>query len=261
MQEKFYEISKLLLHRSKVIYAYKQAKTASQRADELHLQLIGVCRQVQEAVKDKVGTSLEQRQQELETLKERLKEVSRIGFAISEEIRFLRYAQNSIRVNSGNYFFFCQELGSPPFFEEFYHQSQRQLLEQVTSDLNYITPSYDLANQTIATIRGYMNIEQARCEQENQSLEEKRDEEKEKRDRKLQDTIEAISIALGAVAIIASFAGMLEKPICIPLGQKCSWLPHPFLLWVVSSMFLAWLFYQLVLWFKTGGWQSPREKR
>jgi hypothetical protein len=287
IQEKWHEIRKLLLYRSKVLYAYRQAKTASQRADELHLELIGVCQQVQEAVEVKVGTSLEQRQQELETLKERLKEISQIGFNIFEEIRFLKYSQNTIRVNSANYLHFYKELGSPVFLREFYQQSQRQLLEQVTSDLNYITPSYDLANQAIATIRGFINIEQARCEQENQMLEErrdeekakrdrelqdrekkrdkekaerdrelqdrekKRDEEKAKRDRKLQDTVEAISIALGAVAIIASFAGMLEKPLCIPLGQKCSWLPHPFLRWVVSSMFLGLLFYQLVLWFKT----------
>jgi hypothetical protein len=271
IQEKWHEIRKLLLYRSKVLYAYRQAKTASQRADELHLELIGVCQQVQEAVEVKVvGTSLEQRQQELETLKERLKEISQIGFNIFEEIRFLKYSQNTIRVNSANYLHFYKELGSPVFLREFYQQSQRQLLEQVTSDLNYITPSYDLANQAIATIRGFINIEQARCEQDNQMLEErrdeekakrdrelqdrekKRDEEKAKRDRKLQDTVEAISIALGAVAIIASFAGMLEKPLCIPLGQKCSWIPHPFLRWVVSSMFLGWLFYQLVLWLKTG---------
>lgn len=271
IQEKWHEIRKLLLYRSKVLYAYRQAKTASQRADELHLKLIGFCQQVREAVEVevKVGTSLEQRQQELEILKELLKEISRIGFDIFEKVRFLRYSKNSIRLNSANYLHFCKELGSPVFLREFYQQSQRQLLEQVTSDLNYITPSYDLANQAIATIRGYINIEQARCEQENQMLEERRDEEKAKRDlelqdrekkrdkekaerdRKLQDTVEAISIALGAVAIIASFAGMLEKPLCIPLGQKCSWLPHPFLRWVVSSMFLGLLFYQLVLWFKT----------
>ena len=73
-----------------------------------------------------------------------------------------------------------------------------------------------------------MEIEQTRCEQEAQDLLEKRDREEALRDRHLQDTIEALGIALGAVAIIASFAGMLEKPLCLRLWEECSPWRHPF---------------------------------
>jgi hypothetical protein len=274
IQAKWHEIRKLLLYRSKINYAYGQAKYASQRADELHLELIELHKKVELAIEknETQGNDLKQRENELENLKKQLKEISSIGFKLFDEIRFLKYSLNSISVNSHDYLSTFKEIAFPnyqskdiPFLYEFYQQSQKQLLPQISSDLNYATPSYELARQLISTIRGYVEIEQARCEQEAQVLLEqrdreealrdrqaqvlleKRDREEALRDRRLQDTIEALGIALGAVAIIASFAGMLEKPLCIPLWEKCSPIPHPFVCWVLISLLLAWIFYQIIL--------------
>jgi hypothetical protein len=259
IQEKWHEIRKLLLYRSKIIYAYEQAKYASQQADKLHLQLIEVHKKVEVAIEknETQGNDLKQRENELKNLKEQLKEISSIGFDLFEKIRFLRYSHNGINVNSHDYLVMLKEIAFPnyqskdiPFLYEFYHQSQKQFLPQISSDLNYATSSYELARQLISTIRGYVEIEQARCDQEAQVLLEKRDREEALRDRRLQDTVEALGIALGAVAIIASLAGMLEKLPCIPLWEKCSPSLHPFVLWVLISLLLAGLFYWFILWLK-----------
>ena len=190
-------------------------------------------------------------------MKTSLKDISIAGFKLSEEIRYLRYNYRTIDINAFNY---QTELvlikkdilprDSLNFLYEFYLRSQKQFLKQISGDLSYIIPSYDLANQTIAVIRGYLEIEQTRCERELQTLTENENEREADRDKKLQDTVESIGMALGATAIIASYSGQLEKPWRWPWSSDSSSYPHPFIYHVLVSFLLAWLFYRMAFWIK-----------
>jgi len=251
LQKRLHELKKLLWHRSKMLDSFQKAQASSKKADSLYLKIKGLSQGVKERIDLPDGdrsqaTPLEKRLTELDFLKTSLKKISIAGFKLSEEMRYLRYNYKTIDINAFNY---QTELGlikkdalpgdSLNFLYEFYLRSQKQFLKQISGDLSYIIPSYDLANQTIAVIRSYLEIEQTRCQQI-----------EEERDKKLQDTVESIGMALGATAIIASYSGQLEKPWRWPWSSDSSSYPHPFIYHVLVSFLLAWLFYRMAFWIK-----------
>jgi len=262
VQKRLHELKKLLCYRSKMLDSFQQAQASRKKADFLYLDIKALSQGVKERIDLPDGdrsqaTPLEKRLAELDFLKTSLKDISIAGFKLSEEMRYLRYNYKTIDINAFNY---QTELGlikkdtlsgdSLNFLYEFYLRSQKQFLKQISGDLSYIIPSYDLANQTIAVIRGYLEIEQTRCERELQTLTENENEREADRDKKLQDTVESIGMALGATAIIASYSGQLEKPWRWPWSSDSSSYPHPFIYHVLVSFLLAWLFYRMAFWIK-----------
>jgi hypothetical protein len=255
VQKRLHELKKLLCYRSKILKSSQQAQASSKKADSLYPHIKGLSQGVKERIDLQSAdpsqvVPLKKRLAELDFLKTSLKDISIAGFKLSEEIRYLRYNYRTIDINAFNY---QTELvlikkdilprDSLNFLYEFYLRSQKQFLKQISGDLSYIIPSYDLANQTIAVIRGYLEIEQTRCERELQTLTENENEREADRDKKLQDTVESIGVALSATAIIASYSGQLEKPWRWPWSSDSSSYPHPFINHVVVSILLVWMLY------------------
>ncbi|ODG99709.1 hypothetical protein A4S05_36935 [Nostoc sp. KVJ20] len=103
-------------------------------------------------------------------------------------------------------------------------------VEQINTNLAYLTPGQNLFDQMIATIRGIVEVEQA------------------KRDRSLEKTIQILGIAFGGGAIVSGVVtGHIDKPFA---QINFKYPVHP----LVSSLlwsFLATAFFWLLAWLFT----------
>ena len=111
------------------------------------------------------------------------------------------------------------------FLSNFLQLAEDTFVEQINTNLAYLTPGQNLFDQMIGIIRGIVEIEQA-----------KRDRERLKKEQELQDTVEAIGIGIGTAAILASTSPLIfDKPWRWPSSPDSSWYPHPFIITVVIS--------------------------
>lgn len=260
VQQRYREIKKLLCCRSKILFSFQQAKNATKEADHLYFEVKSNSEAVREQVeKGKAIVNLEEKYQELDNLKTCLQEVAKLSFDLFEEIRYLQYTPNTINSNSHNYLTELQliELDKQPqdnldFLHQFYQRSQNQFLKQINIDLNYITPCYDLANQTIAVIKGYIDIEQTKSDRALKESIDKKAEAEAKSDRHTQNLIQSVGAGIGAgistAGIIAtSYPLITAKPWAKPSLHKPL---HPFIASVLVS-FVAGAIVGLIVWWIT----------
>ncbi|OIP69618.1 MAG: hypothetical protein AUK43_12470 [Oscillatoriales cyanobacterium CG2_30_40_61] len=106
-------------------------------------------------------------------------------------------------------------------------------------NLNYLSPGQDLLEQLINTIRGLVEIEQAKIDQENTkalSITEKAEEE---RDKSLERTISTLGVGLAAGGIASSItSAYIEKPLTLSYLEKSQSVP-PFILAFLLSVGIA----------------------
>ncbi len=175
-------------------------------------------------------------QEKLNSLTEKLKELPQLAAKYTRLLRNLEDYQNTIAINTENYHERSQQIHGKiqqenlEFLEIFYQKNALFFQKQISADLGYFHHGSALLEQAISSIRGIVEIEQA------------------KRDRSLETTIQIIGVALGGGAIVSGVVTEnIDKPFA-PLNFKYPF--HP----LVSSLFwsvLATLVFGLLAWLWT----------
>lgn len=222
----YWELSELFLYYHKIISTFQFSRDCSNEADEL--------------IRDKIETELTNflnldkntgenfHPNQLNQLEEKLNLITQIIPQYALKIRNLEYALNTIIINHGNYQKTLKRLQaqsgeSLDFFARFIHRECDNFQFQIQADLNYFKPASNLLDQTIASIRGLVEVEQA------------------KREKSLQKTIEALGIGIGAGGIFASATSghITSVEIALPIPHQHCRINLPAGLVSVTSSFIV----------------------
>ncbi|MEH2457855.1 hypothetical protein [Nostoc sp.] len=122
----------------------------------------------------------------------------------------------------------CIKSDNLEFLSNFLDLAEDTFVEQINTNLAYLTPGQNLFDQMIATIRAIVEVEQA------------------KRDRSLEGTIQVLGAAFGGGAIVSGVVSQyIDKPFA-PTNFKYS--VSPLILSLLWS-FLATTFFGLMAYF------------
>ncbi|MEG4320661.1 MULTISPECIES: hypothetical protein [unclassified Microcoleus] len=271
-----YHLMNLLCARSKILFVYNQAKESYCLGQQIATKL------------DKLRPEFTQiesepnREVKLTKLKSLLATVRSLVFDYTKELRHLREFSNTIDINTENYedaYVKIKELSVDGdnllFLEKFRSLCDRKYQSQIQKYLNYLMANQDLFQQTISTIRGMVEIEQAELSREQAEREHQRDreqiqlyqqkeqeqkdrdeaqiqldkanEDKErKRDRQLENTIFFVGTAIGGGQIFSA-AYPLIKDTPIYLLPDFSRPLHPFTATIFWSLVFGIVFGLLIL--------------
>ncbi|MEI1375692.1 hypothetical protein PQG02_03120 [Nostoc sp. UHCC 0926] len=229
---KYYDhLIDLLLCRSKIIYARSEARWCHEQARVAYSDLEKYKQEFKEQKNNRIDLKFGKFNQWLQ-------EIPEISFNYVDYLRDLELHRTTIKTNSKNYRLYLEKLNkiclksdNLEFLSNFLELAEDTFVEQINTNLAYLTPGQNLFDQMIGTIRGIVELEQA------------------KRDRSLEDTIQVVSIAFGGGAIVS---GVVTQHIDKPFTEINFKYPiHPLvlsLLWsflaTVACFLLArlWLF-------------------
>ncbi len=239
----YLELPSLFLFYHKIIKAFSDSREDYKEVDSLFNQITDTINNIKKKLpvnnssqKDKVKAKRNRsiqilKQNELEKLKETLKQLLSISLDYSIGLRKLEFHLNSIAINTHNYKTKINQLevisnSKLGFLQSFAEEECQVFQEQIKGNLNYLHQGTILLEQAIDSIRGLVEIDQA------------------KRDRQLQDLIFAVGTGIGAGGIVAASYGLIvEKPsLSVPeinLQVGYFYLPHPFVMSVALSISLG----------------------
>ncbi|MBD2483051.1 hypothetical protein [Planktothrix sp. FACHB-1365] len=158
---------------------------------------------------------------DLEGLKKQLITLIKIAPQYTLKLRNLEYALNTININVGNYQRILKHLQQETeddleFFVCFLNRECQTLPAQIQADLNYLKPASNLLDQAISSIRGLVEIEQAKLDREKAEILRTNEDNERKRDQSLEQTISMLGFGLGVGGIVSSIASAyIEKPLTI----------------------------------------------
>lgn len=194
----YWELPSLLLYHHKIITAYADSRLdyheLDKKVSEIETLISSLNSQPQ---KNQILSS-----NELEDFNQKLKQLLTLSLDYSRKLRNLEYYQNTIAIHSSNYqtkLNYLQKLtnNNLDFFTSLCREEWTTLQTQIKADLNYFHQGTIILNQGIESIRGLIEIDQAKSDRL------KQDREKQK-DIRLQITILAIGSGLGVAGIISA---------------------------------------------------------
>ncbi|MEO9127647.1 MAG: hypothetical protein ABI262_23615, partial [Microcoleus sp.] len=226
----------------KIEYAYKQGRESYKEARKLYSALEAKIKEF------KQDLPLEELQKLLEAMPE-------ISMQYQRKLRNLQGHYTTIQVNQRNYQNYLQEFwkaGDIASWQDFDKITCKRYLQQIETYISYIQPGKDLIGEFINTLRGLVEIEQAKCDGKLQQTLQDIEKGDKKRDQELEITIQAvgtgIGVGIGFAGILASSYPLIEKPWALPSFQH-PLPPHPFIIAIgVSCLcggglgWLAWFF-------------------
>lgn len=229
----YYPLIDLLLCRSKIIYARFEAIWCYQQARSAYSDLEKYKQEFKEQKNNPIDLKFDK-------FNGWLNEIPEISFNYVDYLRDLELHRTTIETNSKNYRLYldklnqvCIESDNLEFLSNFLELAEYTFVQQINTNLAYLTPGQNLFDQMIGTIRGIIEVEQA------------------KRDRSLERTIQILGVALGGGAIVSGVVTQyIDKPFVI-----FNYPVHP----LVSSLFwsvLATLIFGIVAWWVT----KPKRK-
>jgi hypothetical protein len=255
-QKVYHYFLQLLCCRSKILYAYHQARLCNREAREL-------CSQIEKRVTEfsqmkAESENPEERSQRVEQLKKWLIEIQQTGFKYAHRLRDMEDHKTAIAINSENYCYWFSQIrnyslpeDNLDFLDNFLNRICKHFQEQIQVDLRYLTPAQALFQQMIDTIRGIVEIEAEKQAQE-------REQKQKERDRTLQDTIQCLGVGIGAASIVASTTGYLTQKESVSMPFN-SYSIHPFTLSLIFSIVAGAVFYAGAWWIS--GLINPRRDR
>ncbi len=202
------EILDLLFHRNKIIKAFQDSRLIYRELDREY-SIIEKNMEILQAQFSR-GTVLTAAQ--LQEFQEQLKQLFSKAVTYTRLLRKLEDYDNTIALNLNNYIdilqTICDILGTDKeelsILNNFSRKSAPYMRSQIAGDLGYFRHGTNLIDQAIASIRGIVEIEQARSDRTNQlALRNSEDKEKDRDDR-LESTVQAIGVGLAAGGIAAS---------------------------------------------------------
>lgn len=236
--EYYYPLIDLLNFRSKIIYARSEAIWCYQKARKSYSKLEDKVNQFNR-VRNKPAVN------KLKEFEQWLDEIPKTSFDYARYLRDIELHKITIKTNVKNYRLSLEKIkkncveDNLEFLSNFLELSQDTFVEQINTDLAYLTPAQSLFEQLIESIRGIVEIEET------------------KRDRSLEKTIQIVGIGLGGGAIVSGVvAEHIDKPFAPTINLK--YPIHP----LVSSLFwsvLATIFFGLLGWCLTV-WREKKIK-
>ena len=227
--EYYYPLIDLLNCRSKIIYARSESRWCYQQARKEYSLLEEKVNQFNN-LKDNPADS------KLKEFNQWLNEIPEISFNYARYLRDLELQRNTIKTNTRNYQLHLEKIKAIciqddlDFLSSFLELAEDTFIEQINTDLAYLTPAQRLFEQLIDSIRGIVEIEQT------------------KRDRSLNNTVQILGIGLGGGAIISGVVVQHIDKINQPLAAiSPNNPPHPFYASLALSI-AATLFFTGVGW-------------
>ncbi|MEG4228994.1 hypothetical protein QUA35_23125 [Microcoleus sp. N9_B2] len=248
------EIIDLLFHRNKIIKAFQDSRQIYRELDreyriiEKNMEILQ-----QQFSRGTVLTSVQ-----LQEFQEQLKQLFSKAVTYTSLLRKLEDYDNTIALNLNNYTDIlskiCDILGIDKeelsILNNFSIKTAPYMRSQIAGDLGYFRHGTNLIDQAIASIRGIVEIEQARSDRTNQ-LALRNSEDKEKyRDDRLESTVQAIGVGLAAGGIAASSGTdkLFETVQNHQIPILMQW--HPFVFSFALSFAIA-LFAAGITWWRT----------
>ncbi|MCC3411936.1 MULTISPECIES: hypothetical protein [unclassified Microcoleus] len=202
------EIFDLLFYRNKIIKVFQDSRLIYRELDREY-RIIEKNVEILQAQFSR-GTVLTAAQ--LQEFQEQLKQLFSKAVTYTCLLRKLEDYDNTIVLNLNNYIdilqTICDIIGIDKeelsILNHFSRKSALYMRSQIAGDLGYFRHGTNLIDQAIASIRGIVEIEQARSDRTNQlALRNSEDKEKDRDDR-LESTVQAIGVGLAAGGIAAS---------------------------------------------------------
>lgn len=242
-EQLYWKLPNLLLYHHKIIEAYqKRAKVYPDLDDKI----INIEKLISDIDNKQDRENMRLSDQELEQYKITLKELLQLGLEYSRKLRDLEFYQNTIAINSHNYqtiLNVCKEetQNELKFFTNYAQKEWKTLQDQIKADLNYFHQGTVILNQGIETIRGLIEVDQAKSDRI-------REENQIKRDRNLQITILAIGSGLAVGGIVATSYALVtpETPLLPPQFNHPLRSVSPFYKSVFLSIICAVVTYVLI---------------
>jgi len=202
------EILNLLFHRNKIIKAFQDSRLIYDELDREYR----IIEKNMEILQQQFSRGTVLTAAQLQEFQEQLKQLFSKAVTYTRLLRKLEDYDNTIALNLNNYTDIlskiCDILGTDKeelsILNNFSRKTAPYVRSQIAGDLGYFRHGTNLIEQAIASIRGIVEIEQARSDRTNQ-LALRNSEDKEKyRDDRLQSTVQAIGVGLAAGGIAAS---------------------------------------------------------
>jgi hypothetical protein len=250
------EIFNLLFHRNKIIKAFQDSRQIYRELDREYRIIEKNMEILQQQFAQGTVLTLPQ----LQEFQEQLKQLFCKAVTYTRLLRKLEDFDNTIAINLYNYSDLLQKIcvriesdeEELSILNRFSIKSAPYMRSQIAGDLGYFRHGTGLIEQAIASIRGIVEIEQARSDRTNQ-LELRNSEQQEKnRDDRLESTIQAIGVGLAAGGIAASsgtdkfFETLKNNPATAPVTTVL----HPFVFSFLLSCAIA-LGSAAIVWWRT----------
>ena len=257
-------LTDLLFYRAKIVKSFRDSRPIYQGLDGEYFEIEKSLDKLQEKLDKHCDTSTSDYY--LEDFKTQLKYFAQESLPYTRLLRKMEDLSKTIEINLFNYNetinLISSKLGIDKkelsFLEYFGAETAPHFYRQIQADLGYFQRGTDLMSQAIASIRGIVEIDQAKrdrelLEVEKQQLEaeEKRDrdrlelekqqqKEEEERNEALEDQIKAVGVGIAAGAIIASTSGLITQRWTLPSSDRPLLPPHPFILALIASVVCSW---------------------
>ncbi|MGB8691795.1 MAG: hypothetical protein WCD53_31335 [Microcoleus sp.] len=248
------EILDLLFHRNKIIKAFQDSRLIHHELDREY-RIIEKNMEILQAQFSR-GTVLTAPQ--LQEFQEQLKQLFSKAVTYTRLLRKLEDYDNTIVLNLNNYIDILQTIcdileidkEELSILNNFSRKTAPYMRSQIAGDLGYFRHGTNLIDQAIASIRGIVEIEQARSDRTNQIALRSSEIAEKNRDDRLESTVQAIGVGLAAGGIAASsgtdkvFQTVQNHQIPVLM----QW--HPFLFSFALSFAIA-LFAAGITWLRT----------
>ncbi|MCT7949949.1 hypothetical protein NG798_09140 [Ancylothrix sp. C2] len=231
--------------RHKIEYVYEQARDSYSKARKVYSELEDYIK------KFKQNQPLEELQKILESMPE-------LSIKYQRQMRDLQAHYTTIKVNQINYQNYLKKFwqsGDISTWQEFGETTCKRYLDQIETYINYIQPGKELIKEFINTLRGLVEVEQAKIDRSLQKTLQDNEAAEKERDRQLQTTVAVVGVGIGVAGVTATALPYYMKPPDKPQEiQLYPWNspPHQITqaigisLGVGSLPFLGWLLIYVV---------------
>jgi hypothetical protein len=248
------EILDLLFHRNKIIKAFQDSRQIYRELDREYR----IIEKNMEILQQQFARGTILTTPQLQEFQEQLKQLFSKAVTYTDRLRKLEDYDNTIALNLYNYSEILQKIcvmiesdkEELSILNNFSIKIAPYMRSQIAGDLGYFRHGTNLIEQAIASIRGIVEIEQARSDRTNQIALRKSEEKEKYRDDRLQSTVQSIGVGLAAGGIAASSGTdkvfQTVQDYKIPVLMQL----HPFLFSFALSFAIA-LFLASITWWRT----------
>ncbi len=186
-QKTYFSFLNLLCCRSKILFAYHQARWCYHQTRKLYAELENEVQVFKELPN--------QPEERLEKLKRQLTQMPPKMFEYGRYLRDIEDHKTAIATNAKNYEYWLGKIRESSlegddleFLDNFLPQRTQQFQNQIQVDLSYLKPGQQLFEQMLSTIRGIVEIEQAESDRALEKTLREKEEAAEKREKKLKES-------------------------------------------------------------------------
>ena len=207
IQKTYFSFLDLLRCRSKILFAYHEARWCYRKTRELYAEL-------EDEVKLFKELPTTQPKERLEQLKQKLTQMPPKMFEYSRYLRDIEDHKTAIATNAKNYKLWLEKIRESSlesddleFLENFLNQTCQHFQNQIQIDLSYLTPGQQLFEQMLGTIRGIVEIEQAESDRALAEKLREKEEDAEEREKKIGRLIALVGTGLTVTGISSQSPG------------------------------------------------------